>query len=309
MSINNELQKKWLGKLLRLNPATGRGTCKGKAPHKPLLLLSLLDMIEDGELAQRTFTRLPGLVLRFRTYGALVGERWPARLDMKMPFYYLKSQKFWNAFTIDMEPAQSPESCFVCEMDEEFYASIADPDFRIKARLLLISTYFSRSEQVALLESMGLGKFRDEKDKRRKEIVSEAEQVAQKKGRSARFSIQVVSQYKYTCALTGLRCMTSDGAAIVDAAHIDPWAKSGDDQLANGLALSKNAHWTFDQGLWSVRPDGRVVVARERFTENGPDTLCLASYAACLLQFALGTTLRPDPHYFTRHREHHGLRT
>ena len=302
-----ELQRQWLGRLIRLNPATGRDSCRGKAPHKPLLLLSLLDMVEAGELTQRTFTRSPGLVLRFRTYGALVGDRWPARLDIKMPFYYLKSQRVWSVWSMDMTPALSPESCALCELDEHFFAAMMDADFRLKSRLLLISTYFTQAEQVALLESMGLSQFRHETNARQAEAVAEAEQAAKKKGRSARFSVQIVSRYKFTCALTGLCCVTTDGTAIVDAAHIDPWAKSRDDQLTNGLALSKNAHWTFDQGLWSVRPDGRVIVARERFTEEGPDLLRLASYSSRLLQFAPGVTLRPDTQYFARHREHHGL--
>ena len=41
--------------------------CRGKAPHKPLLLLCLLDLAEAGELAGRTFTRTAGLVLRFKS--------------------------------------------------------------------------------------------------------------------------------------------------------------------------------------------------------------------------------------------------
>ena len=45
--MNAELVKKWLGKLTKLNPASGRGQCRGKAPHKPLLLLCLVDMAED----------------------------------------------------------------------------------------------------------------------------------------------------------------------------------------------------------------------------------------------------------------------
>lgn len=44
--MKNKLAKKWLGKLTMLNAAAGRGKCRGKAPHKPLLLLCLLDMVE-----------------------------------------------------------------------------------------------------------------------------------------------------------------------------------------------------------------------------------------------------------------------
>jgi len=83
IAMKAELAKKWLGKLTKLNAATGSGKCRGKAPHKPLLLLCLLDMAEAGELAGRTFTRTAGLVLRFKSYGALVSERWPTRLDTR----------------------------------------------------------------------------------------------------------------------------------------------------------------------------------------------------------------------------------
>jgi len=332
--MNGEMAKKWLGKLTKLNAATGSGKCRGKAPHKPLLLLSLLDMAEAGELGGRTFMRTAGLVLRFKSYGALVSERWPTRLDMRMPFFYLRTQGVWHAFTLEMTAAQSPESCFVCELQEEFYDLLGDADFRLKARLLLVSRYFEPRERVALLESFGIGgnwESRKQKgaphpaygyllpcaekglllaDAERvgMKLNEEAEEVARKKGRSARFAVQVVSRYKFTCALTGLCCLTTDGAAIVDAAHIEPFAESQNDDIENGLALCKNAHWMFDEGLWSVRPDGRVLLSAQRFTENGPEGLRLQPYAGRLLQFAGGVTLRPKPDYFARHRGFHGIR-
>jgi hypothetical protein len=43
----------WLAKLGKLNPAISRGRLQGKArfaPHKPLLLLCLIDLAESGEL-------------------------------------------------------------------------------------------------------------------------------------------------------------------------------------------------------------------------------------------------------------------
>jgi hypothetical protein len=63
----------------------------------------------------------------------------------------------------------------------------------------------------------------------------------------------------------------------------------------------------FDEGLWSVRGDGRVVLAPQRFTENGPEGLRLQPYAGRLLQFAAGATLRPNPEYFGRHRGSHRM--
>jgi putative restriction endonuclease len=328
--MQDELAKKWLGKLTRLNPASGRLPCIGKAPHKPLLLLCLIDLAEAGELTSRTFTRTPGLVLRFKEYGSLVSDRWPTRLKLSMPFYYLKNQGFWQSYTLDMTPAQSPDSCFVNEIHEEFFDLLGDADFRLKARLLLVSRYFAPRERLALLESLGIATTRrtDRSHARRRGSATEpedrasleeaerlgmelnegAEETARKKGRSARFAVQVVSRYKFTCALTGLCCLTADSAAIVDAAHIVPFAEAQNDELGNGLALCKNAHWMFDEGLWSVGNDGRIVVARQRFTENGPEALRLQPYSGRFLQYAEGVDLRPKSGNFAKHRALHGFR-
>ena len=65
-------------------------------------------------------------------------------------------------------------------------------------------------------------------------LNEEGEDAARRKGRNARFTVQVVSRYKFTFALTGLSCLTADGAAIVDAAHIESWAASENDDIQNG---------------------------------------------------------------------------
>jgi len=83
----------------------------------------------------------------------------------------------------------------------------------------------------------------------------------------------------------------------VDVAHIEPFAENQNDNIENGLALCKNAHWR-----------GRVWLSPQRFTENGPEGLRLQPYAGRLLQFAGGVTMRPRGHYFTQRRKHYGMR-
>ncbi|HEY5913116.1 MAG TPA: hypothetical protein VJA21_21205, partial [Verrucomicrobiae bacterium] len=151
-------------------------------------------MAEAGELTGQTFTRTANLVLRFKEYGALVSERWPTRLDLPMPFFYLRTQGFWQGFTLEMASAQSPKSCFVCELNEEFFDLLGNADFRLEARLLLVSRYFEGRDRAALLESLGLCTDGMEKaEKRMCELKEEGEEAARRKGRSARFAVQVVS--------------------------------------------------------------------------------------------------------------------
>lgn len=296
----DEHAKQWLAKLTKLNAASGRGDCRGKAPHKPLLLLCLLDMAESGELPARAFTRSPGLVLRFRSYGSIVTDRWPTRLDIRLPFFHLSSQDFWEPLDAEMRQARSMETCALCEMHPEFFELMADAGFRLKARMVLITKYFEPAERLALFETLGLQHCETTVASANR-VLEEASESAKRKGRSARFAVKVCSEYRYTCALTGYRCLTGEGATIVDAAHIEAWCETQNDDPQNGLALSKNAHWMFDEGLWSVDQDWRVVVQTKSFTEHGPESLTLASYRGRHLQFDPSSKLRPQLEYLKKH--------
>ncbi len=308
MQSREEIAKRWLAKLTQLNAAHGKGDCSGKAPHKPLLLLCLLDMAESGEITSRSLVRTAGLVVRFKSYGAIVAERWPTRLDLSLPFYHLSTQKFWEPLTAEMHRATSPETCIVCDLNSEFYELLADASFRTKARIVLISQYFNEPEKIALFESLGL-KTDYGAGPSAGMILQEAVEAAKTKGRCAKFKVRVVSEYHYTCALTGYRCTSISGSAIVDSAHIEKWSKTQNDDFTNGLALSKSAHWMFDEGLWSVDENFRILVNPRRFDENGPEFLKLSSFVGRHLQFDPRANLRPAMKFLRGHRQHFGFRT
>ena len=63
--------------------------------------------------------------------------------------------------------------------------------------------------------------------------------------------------------------------------------------------------WLFDQGLWSVDDDLRVVVNPKRFIEAGPDAMQLRSVAGRHLQFDPQAKLRPAVDSLQRHRMRH----
>jgi putative restriction endonuclease len=78
----------------------------------------------------------------------------------------------------------------------------------------------------------------------------------------------------------------------------------------NGLALSKNAHWLFDQGLWSVTDDYRVVVAHQRFAEAaGPADAfpLLVTYHGRKLHLPEGSDCWPNAVHLAWHRREHGV--
>ena len=95
----------WLTKLGKLNPATSRHKLNGKAryaPHKPLLLLCVLDLAENGELKGPELGKTPELCLRFDSYWALGQERWGGRPGLGQPLRYLSNQGFWQALGDDL---------------------------------------------------------------------------------------------------------------------------------------------------------------------------------------------------------------
>ena len=115
----------------------------------------------------------------------------------------------------------------------------------------------------------------------------------------------MVTAYNFTCALTDYRLTTLTAGSVVDAAHIHEFRDSRNNDPRNGIALSKNAHWLFDQGLWTISDDYRVLVAVGQFTENGPDKLrLLATYHNKPIQLPRDKSLWPDRLHLAWHRKH-----
>ena len=75
----------WLDRLCHLNAANTAQ--RGRAPHKPLLLLCVLDMVEDGAITTPWIAYSPELFFRFQCYWALVLDRQRNRPDMRLPFH------------------------------------------------------------------------------------------------------------------------------------------------------------------------------------------------------------------------------
>lgn len=295
----------WLNKLRHLNP--NRSRTKGAAPHKPCLLLSLLDMAQDGELASADLKRTPGLHARFNAFSSIALPRWGGKVDLTYPFYYLKSQGFWQALDAERRTARGVDATDSITLDPSFLACMQDADFRRSARIVLVETYFPPEERVALYALLGVRAQTAEFQKELSVLKQPVAEYAVEQGRSARFSVQVVCGYQHTCALTGYRIITQSGESVVEAAHIEPWAKTRNNDIHNGLALSRNAHWAFDRGLWSVDDHFRVLVHPDRFQEWGPNDLGLMHYRGHMLQFAPQASLRPHPEYLRGHRKAWGF--
>lgn len=89
----------------------------------------------------------------------------------------------------------------------------------------------------------------------------------------------------------------------MDAAHIHQFADSRNNDPRNGLALCKNAHWLFDQGLWTIADDYTVIVALGQFAEQSPDQKALRDYHNQKIHLPSNLALWPDPVHLAWHRK------
>jgi len=90
--------------------------------------------------------------------------------------------------------------------------------------------------------------------------------------RDAAFRSVVLSNYGYTCAVTGQR-FKSPRHIEADGAHIIGKEVRGTDDPRNGIALSKSAHWAFDQGIFTISDQYEVIVnpkAKQASVANFP---------------------------------------
>ncbi|HBR94058.1 MAG TPA: hypothetical protein DEA90_07825 [Opitutae bacterium] len=282
----------------KLNPhSRGDGNY---APHKPLLLLSILDMAESGEISSSRLEKTPGLRLRFDAYWAIVQARWGGLPGLDQPFHYLRSQGFWSTFTQDGHISTADRSTVYVELDPQFMADLSSAQRRDEARRILVEKWFTEAEQRALYAAFGWSSAK----LRQIEWSDQANEDAEATGRDANFRIKVVTQYRFTCALTGYGLHTAQGHSLVEAAHIHAFSKSRNNSPDNGLALTRDAHWMFDKGLWTLDEQQRVLVAKEIFTEWGPETDWLRKRHQQPAYFNEGTQLRPAEARLHWHRKH-----
>ncbi len=273
----------------------------GEAPHKPLLLLVLIELAEQGALPADRLWLTPELSYRFDTYWDVVAYRRPQKSDIRLPFHHLSGDGLLSPFTESGVPSTDTKlTRYVC-IDPEFLAAASDAGFREQARRYLIARYFQPAERNALYNLVGMPIPSEDQDVADASFVVPDDAAAI--GRQARFRLNIVAAYNYTCALTRYRVTTIGSGAIVDAAHIHEFAASRNNDPANGLALCKNAHWLFDVGLWSIDNEYRILVAKGEFDESAPEQTPLIAMHGKTLYLPANLQLWPDPVHMAWHRK------
>jgi len=257
-----------------------------QAPHKPFVLLSIMDLMAEGVITENFVEPSLELLETFNRYWARIMPI-GAKTTMAYPFPRLKTDGFWHLIpntgfenllnNIEFSSmSRLREVCSGAKMDDELFFFLLDPESRGKLRAVLVTTYFSPEIQPVLLEQ---GEVNVAAYEYSRELIRQAAEGAENwhlaesadAVRDQGFRKAVVTLYDHRCALCGIRMLTPEGHTVVEAAHIKPWRESHDDRPSNGMALCRLCHWSFDEGLMSVGKKYLVMVSRRvHFEKNMP---------------------------------------
>lgn len=282
MSLDTYLQM-----FAQLNRAPGsiwtEATLK-RAPHKPILLLSIIDLVSRGVFDSPVLSVADDLVEANELFNGYWRRVAPLghTSSIAFPFSRLHNEPFWTLVSTSGEPiepavlnsitnvTQLRKYAVAAQVDEELFRFMQIAESREALRNTLLMSCFSTEARASLSEQIAIN---DEAyvysqvlyEKAHQPLVKDIVDTDSYKSavRDQGFRRVVVAAYDHRCALCGLRIITPEGHTAVDAAHIVPWSKSQNDDVRNGMALCKLCHWAFDRGMVGVSRDYNVIASRQ----------------------------------------------
>lgn len=128
-----------------------------KAPHKAILLISIIDLIEKNRITSNEIDFAERISSMFLSnWKRYVGESIVFKPDAAKPFWHMDSEPFWNnkfttAYSSEQQrPGKCPSSNYNdaiskcikwAEINQELYDLLLDETNRAKLRVALISSY------------------------------------------------------------------------------------------------------------------------------------------------------------------------
>ena len=307
------------------NLNTGGGKIKETAPHKPLVLLSVVQAFESGLLTDSRIPIIPELTSIFKTnWNTLVTTG--HTLSFAMPFFRLKNEDggWWQLVansgcelwvqTGDLSSFNSLSNAVAyAEIDSKLTELLLDAVSRNVLRQTLLNRYFpGRSINTTIDNRAGIDELRREmleeplaeygdKIKGMKKRLNAETYEIELYAREAVFRREIVRLYDDTCCITGVRVSAPYAFSMVDACHIVPFYKTFNNHPTNGIALCPNLHRAFDKGAISIDDDYRVIIS-STFVENENSVYSLKSLVGKEIKLPKDEQFLPDLEAFSWHR-------
>ena len=296
----------------------------GIAPHKPILLLSVLQLYQNGINKINKIYLTPELVGLFKSnWNLLVTTKHDCRISY--PFYHLKSDKFWKLIPKDgfqnidslgsmVKSLNNLNSAIAFAMlEEDLFTLAIDPTDNKILQDYLLDEYFASTKI----------NFRNSVDMQQKmifeiedKILNEPPQeyieeikvlLAQKDEeeiflRGGLFKREIPKIYNNTCCISGMRIDATFNVSMVYACHIVPFSESYDDTISNGIALCPNLHRAFDRGLIGIDDKYRVIISKT-FNED-PSIYSIKTFEKKEIILPKSSHYLPKKNNFQWHFEH-----
>jgi putative restriction endonuclease len=302
----------YLNKIEKLRTAHVNGK---PALHKPILLLAVIDLFEEGAITNNKIEPSPQVVESFLKYWNLVSLNKPR---IFLPFFHLKSDKFWHlhakagneqmlAMTKQMNSMAHIASIIAyASLDEDLFLLLHRADAREIIRRKIIEVYFAEKAEMfysVIAENQEINNIEhlllESAENKNLDI---SKKITDTPKRNIAFRRAIIRLYDYTCAACRLRIITLDGETAVEAAHIFPFAQSYDDSIGNGLSLCPLHHWSFDKGLFSVDDNYKMIVSKN-FEESGNEAFLLRRLQAKEIHLPKEKPFRPSLTIIRWHRD------
>jgi putative restriction endonuclease len=280
---NIKIVQETLQKYLRAFKKLRIDRAHGIAPHKPILLISVLQTFQNGINNNQRIYITPELVALFKSnWNSLVTSNHDCRFAL--PFYHLTSDKFWKLIpkpgfenilqlSASMRNFANLNAAVDCAViDIELFELMRDKKSNEILIQFLLDEYFPNSKgnfkntsggQQNLLDDIENKILKEPSEEYRQEIMKLLEQKNEEEIflRGSLFKREILKIYNNTCCISRMKIDATINVSMVDACHIVPFSESFDDTVTNGIALCPNLHRAFDRGLIAIDKDYKVIVS------------------------------------------------
>jgi putative restriction endonuclease len=264
-SLNANKNKNWSDKV------------RNQAPHKPFLLLSILDGVKQGWITSNKIELNQKLIDTFFIYwNGIMGE--DKITTIALPFYHMGSEPIWelryipgkNEFTSSPSTGGLLERVRYAVILPELFELMISSESRVAIQSIITQHYFDADTagKVAELSSFNYDANRYEQEFElltRSAFVTHHTSVGKsrittvsKQVREKAFYNNIRKYYNYTCSICKSKVITPNEHYIVEGAHIIPWSESFNDDPRNGISLCRNHHWLFDKHMLTIRSDYKI---------------------------------------------------
>ncbi len=281
----------------------------------------MLDLFEQGEAKSNLIELGLDLDELFDRYWKKVLP-FDRSSGLAQPFFHLGSEGFWHLLPKPGKKealssvssiryrSRLEEIVLGARLDEALYDLVRVQGSRDLLRSVLLETYFMPDVRDSLIEQGAVNHeaflySKELLEQRGEQTIGEtvAEKAYRPVARDQGFRRAVVTAYAHRCALCGIRVRTLDGHTVVDAAHIVPWSVGRDDRPANGMALCRTCHWTFDEGLLRISPAYEIFASTQLGTSGNLSGYLISLEGRGIVR-PVEEVYWPDPSSLEWHRDH-----